>query len=207
MPITPKQKRSEITQAKILASLNNCLQNKYFEHISISELAEGAGVSVGTFYRRFKDKNALIPLLYDQLGEQLNDWIADFTKKKTGTVEQAVKSLCTEVSEFIKQREGVFRTLHLYTRLHTELVAKDQMSDRVDTFAPIVSWLQGQVFNADKAENHRQKLEMWMFVIFNTLIEKNLYQDITPASVCDMTINLYIDQIATAITNDIKDLK
>lgn len=207
MPITPKQKRSEITQAKILESLNNCLQNKYFEHISISELAEGAGVSVGTFYRRFKDKNALIPLLYDQLGEQLNDWIADFTKKKTDSVEQAVNSLCTEVSEFIKQREGVFRTLHLYTRLHTELVAKDQMSDRIDTFAPIVSWLQGQVFSADQAEKHRQKLEMWMFVIFNTLIEKNLYQDITPASVCDMTINLYIDQIATAITNDIKDLK
>lgn len=207
MPITPKQKRSEITQAKILVSLNNCLQNKYFEHISINELAAGAGVSVGTFYRRFKDKNALIPLLYEQLGEQLNDWIAGFTKKKSDSIEQAVNYLCVEVSEFIKQREGVFRTLHLYTRLHTELVAKDQMSDRVDTFAPIVSWLQQQVLGSDNEELHRQKLEMWMFVIFNTLIEKNLYQDITPASVCDMSINLYIDQITAAITNDIKDLK
>lgn len=207
MPITPKQKRSEITQAKILSSLNNCLQNKYFEHISINELAEGAGVSVGTFYRRFKDKNALIPLLYDQLGEQLSDWITEFTKKKSNSVEQAVHYLCTEVSAFIKKREGVFRTLHLYTRLHTELVAKDQMSDRVDTFSPIVSWLHEQIFSSGNTEQHRQKLEMWMFVIFNTLIEKNLYQDITPASVCDMSINLYIDQITAAITNDIKDLK
>ena len=81
------------------------------------------------------------------------------------------------------------------------------MSDRIDTFAPIVSWLQEQLFGSNNTEQHRQKLEMWMFVIFNTLIEKNLYQNITPASVCDMSISLYIDQITTAITNDIKDLK
>lgn len=205
MPITPKQKRSEVTQTKILESLNNCLQIKYFEHISINELAEGAGVSVGTFYRRFKDKNALIPLLYDQLGEQLNGWIAELTQQNTESVEQAISILCLGVSDFIKQRQGVFRTLHLYTRLHAELVAKDKMSDRLDTFAPMVTWLQEQVLG--DSNEHRQKFEMWMFVIFNTLIDKNLYQDITPASVCDMSVELYIEQITTIITNDIKGLQ
>ena len=67
----PKQKRSQDTQRKLLAALHLCLQDKFFEHISIKELADHAGVSVGTFYRRFKDKESLLPLLYQDFGLSL----------------------------------------------------------------------------------------------------------------------------------------
>ena len=52
--------RSQATQQKLLTALHLCLKDKFFEHISIKELAEHAGVSVGTFYRRFKDKESLL---------------------------------------------------------------------------------------------------------------------------------------------------
>jgi AcrR family transcriptional regulator len=71
----PKQQRSQDTQRKLIAALHLCLQDKFFEHISIKELAERAGVSVGTFYRRFKDKESLLPLLYQDFGDDLLQWV------------------------------------------------------------------------------------------------------------------------------------
>ena len=51
--IEAKQDRSIATQNRLIAALHNNLKTKYFEHISIKELASEANVSVGTFYRRF----------------------------------------------------------------------------------------------------------------------------------------------------------
>ena len=73
--LRPKQQRSKSTHQKFVAALQHCLTEKFFEHISIKELADNAGVSVGTFYRRFKNKESLLPMLYDAFGEDLGDWV------------------------------------------------------------------------------------------------------------------------------------
>ena len=80
--IEPKQQRSQETQRKLLQALHTCLKDKFFEHISIKELAELAGVSVGTFYRRFKDKESLLPLLYQDFGNDLSLWVDGLERHK-----------------------------------------------------------------------------------------------------------------------------
>ncbi|MEZ9823242.1 TetR/AcrR family transcriptional regulator [Shewanella sp. 10N.286.45.A1] len=49
--LAPKQQRSLDTQ-RILQALHSCLADKFFEHISVKDIADVAGVSVGTFYRQ-----------------------------------------------------------------------------------------------------------------------------------------------------------
>ena len=58
------QARSRQTRARLMAALERLLRKKDFDAIGVAELAEEAGVAVGTVYRRFENKEALIPLLF-----------------------------------------------------------------------------------------------------------------------------------------------
>ena len=79
--IPAKQLRSQQTQDNLLNALNELLKEHFFEHISIAQLAEAAGVSVGTYYRRFKNKESLLPLLYQNFGLKLQEWVSHLRTK------------------------------------------------------------------------------------------------------------------------------
>ena len=59
------QARSIKTQKKLMDALEGLLRKKDFDAISVPDLAAEAGVAVGTVYRRFENKEALIPLLFE----------------------------------------------------------------------------------------------------------------------------------------------
>ena len=203
--IKPKQKRSEVTQNKILKSLNDALKDKFFEHISIAELAEGAGVSVGTFYRRFKDKNALIPLLYQDFGGRLNEWVTQLESVKINDKEQVFTYLSNEIIEFIKLHRGVFRTLHLYSRLYPGLVPENKMSERTNEFKRIARWLEKQLFAAPVPTQYAEKTDVWVFMMVDTLIEKILYGDLTPAMACPLNVKDYAAHLSHCLLTDYRE--
>ncbi len=68
------QKRSQKTRDKLLNSLENLLKKKSFEEISISEIAKGAKVSPASIYRRFENKEAFIPVLFEIYLKRIEDW-------------------------------------------------------------------------------------------------------------------------------------
>ena len=70
----PRQSRSQNTQERLLSALVLLLEERSFEQITIRDLAMRAGVSSGTIYRRFKDKDALLPVLYERLNDDLQAW-------------------------------------------------------------------------------------------------------------------------------------
>ncbi len=59
----PVQERSLQTMNRILDATSQLLEQKLFEEISIAEIVELAGCSVGAFYGRFKDKDSLLKAL------------------------------------------------------------------------------------------------------------------------------------------------
>lgn len=203
--IQPKQKRSEITQNKILLSLNEALKHKYFEHISIAELAQGAGVSVGTFYRRFKDKNALIPLLYQDFGQRLQEWINALSTVNIQDKEQVFHFLTQEIITFVGQHQGVFRTLHLYARLYPGLVPESKMSERTKEFKRIARWLETQLFTVPAKGHQTEKAEIWVFMMVDTLIEKVLYQELTPALACRLSASEYALHLSQCLLTDYRE--
>jgi AcrR family transcriptional regulator len=61
-----KQKRSQKTYDALIETAFKLLEDREFDDISIAELAQKAGYSVGAFYARFKSKDELFDALMTQ---------------------------------------------------------------------------------------------------------------------------------------------
>ena len=71
-----KQDRSRETQDRILRATERLLRREQFEAISVRRIIEEARTSIGSFYARFRDKNALLPVLYAEYEVQLQERLA-----------------------------------------------------------------------------------------------------------------------------------
>jgi AcrR family transcriptional regulator len=73
-PLHPsKQNRSRETQARILQATARLLGKEPFESISVRRIVIEAETSIGSFYARFRDKNALLSVLYAEYEMQLHE--------------------------------------------------------------------------------------------------------------------------------------
>lgn len=68
---TPKQARSQRTLERILEAAEALVLEKGLAHVSIPDIVARASSSVGGFYARFKDKNALLRALEERQYENL----------------------------------------------------------------------------------------------------------------------------------------
>jgi len=182
----PKQQRSQDTQQKLLTALHVCLQDKFFEHISIKDLAEHAGVSVGTFYRRFKDKESLLPLLYQDFGNDLDQWVETLERRQFINIQEAVTVLSKETYQFLDARKSLFRTLHLNSRLHSDLLESDKTVDRRDIYCRLSAILLKFKHELAAADSSKA-VDMVIFMMINTLLDKVLYPTLTPAIASDLS--------------------
>lgn len=58
--MTSRQEQKIRTQQKIIEAANTCFMRKGMAYTLITDICEEAGVSVGTFYHYFNNKNDLI---------------------------------------------------------------------------------------------------------------------------------------------------
>ncbi|MCL1066332.1 TetR/AcrR family transcriptional regulator [Shewanella olleyana] len=204
--LRPKQKRSQETHDKFLESLQNALQVKYFEHISIKELAEGAGVSVGTFYRRFENKEALLPLLYDAFGKELGEWIEEMEALECSSLEEQVTILCESTHMFLDARKSVFRTIHLNARLHSDTIFANPTLDRNEAYSRLSNLLLKFTHkSSQKSDSMKQHAaDMVIYMMINGLLDKILYPNLTPAIACSMSQASFVEQLPKMLVNYLK---
>ena len=62
----PQQARTHETLGRLLDSAEKLLEEKGFDDLSVAEIARHAGSSVGAFYRRLKDKDAVLHALHER---------------------------------------------------------------------------------------------------------------------------------------------
>jgi AcrR family transcriptional regulator len=65
-----RQERSQRTLERLLDAAEAVIGEKGFADASVGNICTRAGVSVGTFYRRFRDKHALMHALHERLAEE-----------------------------------------------------------------------------------------------------------------------------------------
>jgi AcrR family transcriptional regulator len=65
-----RQERSERTLQRLLDAAEEVIEERGFADASVADIAARARCSVGTFYRRFHDKHALLHALDERLGEE-----------------------------------------------------------------------------------------------------------------------------------------
>jgi AcrR family transcriptional regulator len=66
----PRQPRSQETLERLLDAAEAVLSEKGFEQATVAEIAARAKSSVGAFYARFQDKDALLRCLHDRFCEE-----------------------------------------------------------------------------------------------------------------------------------------
>src|SRR5262245_21079979 len=66
----PQQARSQETLERLLDAAEHLVGEKGFEDTGVAEVARRAGSSVGAFYARFRDKDALLHALYERYQQQ-----------------------------------------------------------------------------------------------------------------------------------------
>ena len=192
--IPAKQIRSQDTQRKLMAAVHHCLQSKFFEHISIKELCDHAGVSVGTFYRRFKNKEALLPLLYQDFGSELTQWIEQLEQMPFKTLADAMQEITLKTHDFFVANRSLFRTIHLNSRLHTDIVAGEALIDRRLLYSRISHILLS--FSDDiNAIDKSAAANMVIFTMITALLDKVLYPDITPSVACELDSVALCDEL------------
>ncbi|XQW85298.1 TetR/AcrR family transcriptional regulator [Thalassotalea piscium] len=194
----PKQQRSQDTQTKLLAALHSCLQDKFFEHISIKELADHAGVSVGTFYRRFKDKESLLPLLYQDFGNDLAIWVDNLELSEYHCLQDVIEKISAGIYQFSMARKSVLRTLHLNSRLHSTLLASDKLVDRKAIYQRLANLLLH--FKAEfTVLEHQKAAENVIFIMITSLFDKVLYPSLTPAIASDCNAEEFSNELAKIV--------
>jgi AcrR family transcriptional regulator len=122
------QKRAEMTRDKLVAAFETLLRDKPFDEITVAEIAKGAGMSVGAVYRRFENKDAFIPVIFDIYAARL---LASMGEGEGLEIEpdeglrSAMRMIARAGWELGVAEAPIIRAAHLYARLRPDLVGAE----------------------------------------------------------------------------------
>jgi AcrR family transcriptional regulator len=117
----PQQARSRESMNQMLDAAAQILETKTFEELTIAEVVQQAGTSVGAFYGRFKDKDGLLQALDERFFQEFEEAItalltpSNWAGKSISYIIEGVTRLL--VQTYSKQK-GVLRSLNLKARLY-----------------------------------------------------------------------------------------
>jgi len=116
----PQQHRSQETLDRILDAAEHVLDSKSFSEATLVEIMEQAGVTVGAFYRRFPDKDALLHLMDERFFAELyqrGDAVLDPDRWTNHAAADIVRAFVHEAVDMYRQRRGLLRSLLLRARI------------------------------------------------------------------------------------------
>src|SRR4051812_39247937 len=120
----PQQSRSQETLDRILDAAEQVLAEKAFGEATLAEIMERAGVTVGAFYRRYPDKNALLRHLDERFfGEMLakGEDLFDPARWPGASSRAIIEAFVTQAVGVYTTRRGLLRSLFLRARTDTVL--------------------------------------------------------------------------------------
>lgn len=140
----PKQERSKETLSRILAAIETLLCTKDFEEVTIDEIVEFAGTSVGAFYKRFSSKEAVLPFLVERhLAEQLETAQRIFVHTEwTGVgLADRTRQLFAHALRVSRERRGLLRVIFLRQQGNSDALTATERSHAETTFELVADWL------------------------------------------------------------------
>lgn len=162
----PTQSRARVTFDSILQAASQLLPQLGFEGFSTDRVAERAGVSVGTLYQYFKNKDALCSALLDQMIEEevaaLNLEPADL--KERYSLEEAVQILISRLVAIHSRNPGLRRLLIEFAERLASADTKRDILKRVS--AKLVDFF--QVYPQFQGRP-RAELELKSFVLVHSI--------------------------------------
>ena len=119
----PQQDRSFQTMQNILDAAATLLEEKLFEEVNITEIVARAGCSVGAFYGRFKDKEALLKALDERHFEGFNAGVQKLISELENGEDdlfEVISKVVTYLVQVYSGSPGLLRALVLYAKQHRD---------------------------------------------------------------------------------------
>lgn len=141
----PRQQRSRETLRRILDAFEAALENQTFEEVTVGELCERAGCSVGTFYGRVESKDALLEHLRQRVYSNVTERLRELFDPQRGAdrdLEDTINEQCEVLLDFHLERRGVIRAVILQARRHPVFAEQTQIFNGAALTLARESWLQ-----------------------------------------------------------------
>ena len=207
MEFAPRQERAARTQERLLDALESLLEDRVFEQISIQDIARDAGVAVGTVYRRFRNKEALLPPLYRRLDTRYDDWAqtvwadpeaACASPDATG-LRWLIRHLIAAHVRFYRANAPLLRTLYLQVRIDRALadpaVGRRRQAVYASLLRPVLEWCD----RAGPPPPPRSRLHCFVLLLLSPLTERCLFPDNTPASTLRLSDKRFVEELGEAL--------
>lgn len=197
-----KQERSQESARRIVDAVESLLKRKSFDQLTMVEIAAEAGLTPGAIYRRFENKEALLPPIFDLHRAILGDWLqrvnADDVIEATVSFEEAVEFVIRETHACFKAHAHIFRTVHLYGRVHPRGRITGGASINNPSFSPLDGIVKH--YSADLGGFRKQDVQMMGHVLLSAVTERTLYPDNMPAAGLRVSDRVFVSNLAKMIT-------
>jgi AcrR family transcriptional regulator len=178
----PQQSRSQETLDRILDAAEQVLAEKAFGEATLAEIMERAGVTVGAFYRRYPDKNALLRHLDERFfGEMLTraEELLDPARWQKATARAVIEEMTRQAVEVYSARRGLLRSLFLRARTDTVLQQSAlQVNEQfIARLRAVLMPLRSQMTHSDP----ERAIELGFMMMIGSLRELVVFGEIWPA--------------------------
>jgi AcrR family transcriptional regulator len=124
---SPRQARSQATVGAILDAAARVLIERGYAATNTNLVAERAGVSVGSLYQYFPNKEALITALHERHSRQMDAVITEaFARSEPLGFEEALTAIIEGVVEAHRVESGLHRVLEMQLAGHEDLDSHQQ---------------------------------------------------------------------------------
>jgi len=117
------QSRSRETAARLLEAAEHVLEKRGIEGASVPEIADRAGVSPASIYRRFVDKDGLLREVFERFFERsikANEQALQPANWKAKSLDESVCALVAGMVAAYSQRPGLLRAVISYSERHPD---------------------------------------------------------------------------------------
>jgi len=196
----PLQERSRRTLTRILEATEALLGERLFEQVTIRDIVERARTSVGAFYSRFENKDALLPALYQRYDESLphsREEVLEFVPRAPD-LQRQVSQIVAAVMRIFRERRGLMRAMALNARTHPEAIPGEVRERR-----RVLHLTMGDLLLEHRAEidhpDQRLAVDMGLFLVSCTCRERILFPEATHASARPVDDGILAREMARAL--------
>jgi AcrR family transcriptional regulator len=174
---TPQQARSRQTREDILVATTHLLNRKPFGEVSTNHIAKKTGISIGTLYKYYPNKDAILAdlsLVFMQQDTELFGRIFEGStscrQRKDALVDDLVEALMTVHREDAQVRGVVYQNLErlklLGSAQHATRKIQAKGTASVPELDPMLTWVAISAINAavHSMSQLPRELQRWEFV-------------------------------------------
>ena len=196
----PRQERSRETLERLLRATEGLLERQSFESITVADIVRAAGSSVGSFYARFANKDALLPALYERYDAEFrlkaDRQIIEFEAPSLTLARQARRTIELTIALF-RRRRWFMRAMALHARQHPELIGAEARRHRTAFHQRLVGTFlrHRQIIAHDDPE---QAVGTAIFMVTAACRDKILFGEAPHASSYETSDARLIDELCRA---------